>query len=44
MKIIISYVNNITCKPEITKYLDQAERFKLCVTDKFDKNDINTGV
>ena len=44
MKIIINYANNIVCKPEITKYLDKAKRFKLCVTDTFDKNDINTGV
>lgn len=42
--MVISYVKNIVCKPEITKYLDQAERFKLRVTDKFDKNNINTGV
>jgi hypothetical protein len=38
MKMIENYVNNFVCKPEITKYLDQAERLKLCVTDKFDKN------
>lgn len=41
MKIIINYIKYIVFKPEI-KYLDKAERFRLCVTAKFGKNDINT--
>jgi len=42
--MIVNYVNNFACKPEITKYLDQAERLKLCVTYKFDKNNNDTSL